>query len=324
MKKWEIDVSVLVIFFRRADALQKTFAAVKAARPRRLFLWQDGPRNESDLPGILECRKIVEDIDWDCEVYKMYNEKNFGCDPSTYYSHKWAFSMTDKCIVLEDDFVANKSFFLFCKELLDRYENDERINHICGMNVLGEYRDYPYDYFFGYTGTNAWASWKRVVDGWDESYQFLHCERELNNLRRIYGKKFDRWLKVARQRETTGVPYWESILCFDSIMNSRLAVIASKNMVENVGMTQSTHSETQLKFLTKTEKRLFTLPTYEYDFPLRHPPYVIPEAEYFRQLDRFFAIGHPLIRLYRNIYHFFKYIRYGIIFKKIWKKLRRR
>ena len=324
MKNWEVDVAVLIIFFRRSEALQKTFDAVKAARPRKLLLWQDGPRNEADMSGILECRRIVEDIDWECEVHKCYNEKNFGCDPSTFYSHKWAFSIVDKCIILEDDFVANKSFFRFCKELLDRYENDERINHICGMNMLGEYKDYPYDYFFGSTGTNAWASWKRVIDGWDESYQFLHCDHEIQNLRKIYGKKFDRWLKVARQRETIGVPYWESILCFDSIMNSRLSIIATKNMVKNVGLEESTHSQTQLKFLTKTERTIFNLPTYEYEFPLRHPPYVIPEAAYFEKLDRFFAVGHPFIRLSRNLYRLLKYIRYGVIFKKIGKKLRRK
>ena len=207
MNSWEIDVAVLVIFFKRDKQFFKTFEAIKMARPRKLLLWQDGPRNDDDMRGILACRKIVENIDWDCEVYRFYNEKNFGCDPSTYYSHKWAFSIVDKCIVLEDDFVANRSFFLFCKELLVKYEFDDRINHICGMNLLGEYKDYPYDYFFGFTGTNAWASWKRVIDGWEESYSFLNDERYMYQLRQLYGKRFIGWHKVAKQRKGTGDVY---------------------------------------------------------------------------------------------------------------------
>lgn len=322
MHNWEIDVAVLVIFFKRDKQLSKTFEAIKQARPRKLLLWQDGPRNDDDMQGILECRKIVENIDWDCEVYRFYNEKNYGCDPSTYYSHKWAFSIVDKCIVLEDDFVANKSFFLFCKELLDKYEFDDRINHICGMNMLGEYKDYPYDYLFGFTGTNAWASWKRVIDGWDISYSFLHDERCIKNLRLLYGKTFDRWYSTAKKREKTGVPYWESILCFDSILNSRLAIIASKNMVENIGMTEdSTHSNTQLKFLTKTEKRLFNLPVYDLEFPLKHPKYVVADLEYSRQLDLFFGNGHPLVQLARKAYHLYKYMIYGELGNKIYRKL---
>ena len=63
-KPWEIDVNVLMIFFVRDGVLKHTFEAVKKARPRRLFLWQDGPREgrADDLEGIERCRKIVEDI----------------------------------------------------------------------------------------------------------------------------------------------------------------------------------------------------------------------------------------------------------------------
>ena len=136
MKPWKNDVAVLLIFFTRDDVFAKTFAAVKEARPRKLLLWQDGPREgrPNDMQGIQRCREIAEDIDWECEIYKNYQEKNWGCDPSTFYSHKWAFSIVDKCIILEDDCVPAQSFFPFCKELLDRYEKDLRINRICGFN----------------------------------------------------------------------------------------------------------------------------------------------------------------------------------------------
>lgn len=319
---WKIDAAVLLIFFRRDEQFRRTFEAVRRVRPRTLLLWQDGPREGTDdMVGIMKCREIAENVDWECEVHRRYNEVNYGCDPSTFYSHKWAFSIVDKCIVLEDDFVANESFFHFCKELLDKYENDERINHICGMNMLGEYKDYPYDYFFGFTGTNAWASWKRVVDGWSEEYAYLDDAHTLANLRKIYGKRFEQWHTTIKRHKATGVPFWESILCFDSLMNSRLAIIASKNMVENIGMTtDSTHSDTQIAYLTKTEKRLFDLPTHELTFPLRHPPYVVADMEYFRQLDLFFANGHPFIAAYRKAFHVFKYIAHGAILKKLKKK----
>ena len=117
MKPWKIDVAVMIIFFVRDDTLQKVFDSVKAARPRKLLLWQDGPRKDrpDDLQGIMKCRKIVENIDWDCEVIKNYHEENMGCDPSTFYADKWAFSLVDKCIILEDDQAPVQSFYLYCK-----------------------------------------------------------------------------------------------------------------------------------------------------------------------------------------------------------------
>ena len=115
------------------------FEQVKKARPRVLLLWQDGPREgrEEDVKNILECRKIADEIDWECEVHKNYHEKNMGCDPSTHLSHKWAFSLVDKCIILEDDIVPSQSFFRFCKELLDKYEYDTRVDRICGQTLYG-------------------------------------------------------------------------------------------------------------------------------------------------------------------------------------------
>ena len=110
MKPFLVDVPVLILFFNRPQQLSQVFEQVRNARPSKLFLYQDGPRSEHDLPGIKACREVTDQIDWDCEVHRMYQEKNYGCDPSEYISQKWAFSMVDKCIVLEDDDVPSVSF----------------------------------------------------------------------------------------------------------------------------------------------------------------------------------------------------------------------
>ena len=114
MKPFLVDVPVLILFFNRPQQLSQVFEQVRNARPSKLFLYQDGPRGEHDLPGIKACREVTDQIDWDCKVHRMYQEKNYGCDPSEYISQKWAFSMVDKCIVLEDDDVPSVSFFTFC------------------------------------------------------------------------------------------------------------------------------------------------------------------------------------------------------------------
>ena len=94
------DIAVLLLFFNRPSTFKLVFEEVKKARPSRLFLYQDGPRGEKDMAGIEACRKIVEDIDWECDVRRNFQTRNYGCDPSGYMAHKWAFSLADKCIVL--------------------------------------------------------------------------------------------------------------------------------------------------------------------------------------------------------------------------------
>ena len=62
MKSALVDVPVLILFFNRPQQLSQVFEQVKKARPSRLFLYQDGARNERDLPGIEACREIVSQI----------------------------------------------------------------------------------------------------------------------------------------------------------------------------------------------------------------------------------------------------------------------
>ena len=99
LQPYKTDVAVLILFFNRPDHLQKVFDEVRQARPSKLFLYQDGPRGERDIAGIEACRRVVENIDWQCDVHRKYQERNYGCDPSEYISQKWAFSIVDKCIV---------------------------------------------------------------------------------------------------------------------------------------------------------------------------------------------------------------------------------
>ena len=75
MKSALVDVPVLILFFNRPQQLSQVFEQVKKARPSRLFLYQDGARNERDLPGIKACREIVSQIDWECEVERLYQER---------------------------------------------------------------------------------------------------------------------------------------------------------------------------------------------------------------------------------------------------------
>ena len=326
MNPSKIDVPVLLIFFARPHTFEKVFASVKEARPSVLLLWQDGPRpgNRNDVEGIEACRKIVEEgIDWDCTVYKTYNETNYGCDPSTFFSHKWAFSLVDKCIVLEDDMVPSQSYFRFCKEMLDKYESDERINHVCGVNPVGVNEHCPSDYFFAYNGTGAWASWRRVARGWDEEYTFLDKKYYIDNLRYSRGSLFEKSLRIARGRRRIGKPYWETILGFNCMMNSRLVILPKVNLVKHIGVTAGATHGSDLRLMYKSIRNVFLQEAHEIEFPLREPEYVVPDERYVEKYNRIMGIGHPFLTLCRRTGYVFRCIRYGK-FGNIVSAIRRR
>jgi hypothetical protein len=314
---YRIDVAVLLIFFARPREFRQVFEQVKKARPSMLFLYQDGPREgrQDDLEGIRECRIIAEDIDWDCRVYKLYQEKNYGCDPSEYIAQKWAFSIVDECIVLEDDDVPSQSFFPFCKELLERYRDDERINMICGMNNTGVSVHNEYSYLFSYTGSICgWASWKRVIDTWDDTYSFLDDEFAIKQLKEAYKGTIDvnRFINTCKKHRETGKAHYESILGSSALLNSRLNIVPTQNMISNIGVTENaTHSVSDIRMLPKGIRQIFSMMTHEITFPLKHPEYVVEDVEFREKLHRIMAKGHPLVKIYRKAESILLRVRYG-------------
>ncbi len=327
-KPYKTDIAVLLLFFTRSDTFQQVFDAVREARPSRLFLYQDGPRNERDLAGIEACRKIASDenIDWECEVHRMYQKKNYGCDPSEFISQQWAFSIADKCIVLEDDDVPSQSFFPFCKEMLDRYEHDERITMVAGFNTDEVTTDMPYDYFF----TRAfsiwgWASWSRVVNNWDGEYTFVKDPEKFSELCgkvEQYHQRKD-MPAMCQRHANSGRQYYETIFWAYMLLHDGLAIMPSKNMINNIGMNEGTHYSTQLDLMPKRLRRIFTMGKYEIDFPLSHPTEVKEYPDYQKRYYLVNAWNNPWRKVQYSVEELWLNIKQGN-WQNISKSLRRR
>lgn len=311
-----MDISVLLLFFNRPDTLRAVFEQVRLARPARLFLYQDGPRGERDMIGVEACREVVSGIDWPCEVHRLYQERNYGCDPSEYISQQWAFSLVDRCIVLEDDDVPTQSFFRFCQEMLERYADDERVGMIQGFNPEERTADVPdADYFFT---TNfsiwGWASWRRVVSKWDEHYTWLDDPAAVSRLEALVKERGLRrdFLPMARAHRAAGKAYYESIFYAHLLLEGQLAIAPRVNMVSNLGVTNdSTHFAGSVQTLPRGYRRIFTMGRHELGFPLRHPRHLIDHVAYRRRIYRIMAWNHPWVKRWRSLEELCISLRHG-------------
>lgn len=283
--------NVLLVFFNNLERVEQTFEGIKNAKPAKLFLYQDGPRpNHDDEEKIREVREYIEkNIDWDCEVFRKYQENNYGVDPSVYIAIKWAFSIVDKCIILEDDDITNLSFYEFCWELLLKYENEPRISIICGMNTLTEYGPDDVDYIFTKSGSIwGWASWRRVIDSWDPSYSWLDSKEKLEIVKKWFGnnKRYKRFIKVAKRRREEKKEYYETILGVSQMFNNQLNIVPCKNLISNIGSYGGVHTSDSQKALIKKRRKLFYKPLYTLNFPLRHPKIIKEDKKYKKLVDK--------------------------------------
>lgn len=325
---YKTDIAVLMLFFNRPETFRLVFDEVRKARPSRLFLYQDGPRDSRDEPGIEACRAIVADdqIDWQCDVVRNYQTRNYGCDPSGYLSHRWAFSLADKVMVLEDDVVPSQAFFPFCKEMLDRYEHDPRVAMVAGFNTDEVTPGVPYDYFFtSVFSIWGWASWRRVVERWEGDYRFMHDafnRRQLEAVVRERGYRHD-FMRMCADHAASGKPYFESIFWSAMLMSGALAIMPTRNMVNNVGASADSTHFSALQTMPARLRRLFTMPRYDVDFPLRHPRYLMEYMPYKESCYRAMGWNHPGIKVARSLEELWLNLRGGH-FAVIAKAVRRR
>lgn len=309
MYKSELDLSVLLIFFARPNTLKEVFEKVKKARPSKLFLACDGPRENrpDDVKSVEECKKIVSDIDWECEVFTNYSAENQGCGKGPSNAISWAFSHVDKLLILEDDCVADDSLFPFMKEMLDKYENDGRVGIVSGFNHMKNWDCGENSYCFAKTAaTLGWGTWRRVWEKYDyyvknannEYYQrILYGEFPNDKIaaRRIYD-----WRRAAKETTEKKVNYWDIQFGFLKYSQSYLCVVPKNNLIYNIGVgAGSTHTENNKAEKWKKGKVLF-MPTESLEFPISHPECIICDSRYDKEVFKIIFPGR-LKKFFRKL-----------------------
>ena len=285
------ETPVALIFFTRPETFEKVFAEVKKAKPKKLFLIQDGPRENrpDDLEKIMECRKIAEDIDWECEVFRNYSDVNLGCGQRPASGISWVFEHVDKAIILEDDCVPCETFFPYCEEMLNRYENDERIAYISGLNHFKEWDCGQSSYFFTKTGAIwGWATWKRAWDKYDYYVDAINDEYT----RRLYKMQMptkdvaeQKAAKLQRVNSCKGtnkkLSFWDAQWGMVKYLNHQLVIVPKYNQISNIGNGDgSTHFKKANEKQAKKEKSFFYIPVKKLELPLVHPEFCGCDNEY--------------------------------------------
>lgn len=298
-------IGMALIFFARPDVLAETFAAVKLMKPKVLFLIQDGPRNSDDEFKIRKCREIVEEISWPCQVFRNYSDTNLGCGKRVYSGISWAFQYVDKLMILEDDCVPSTAFLDFCSELLCKYEDDLRIDMICGMNHLNIYEKSKYDYFFCNGGSICgWATWKRVWDKIDYNLGFLEDGDAVRLLKNKYGKGIiKKGLNLqASLKSGQRLSSWSYQRGINAYLNSGLSIVPKYNLIRNIGITEdSANSVSSLRLIPRGLRPFYHLKSYNISSVLAHPKYVIADCEYDRQVDWLMGNANRIQYFYRKV-----------------------
>lgn len=244
-----LNSPVIYIFFNRPDVIRKTFPAICAQQPRRLYLIADGPRasKPTDLERCREARATVESmINWDCEVTRDYSEVNLGAGKRIASGLTSGLAKLGEAIVVEDDILGTPAFFSFCSEMLERYRGVPTVHGISGYNPIGRYltgerRAVPAltHLTWGWaTWNRAWTAFRGELQGWNEPAVREQIRSYVRDP--LYFDELVRAFRVVQNRE---VDAWDYQWIFTMLYERRHAIVSSVNLVENLGfMEDATHT----------------------------------------------------------------------------------
>ena len=330
LKPYLADVPVRVNIWIRPECQRKQFEVLKQARPSIMFLISDGGRNEKEWEAIYQNRAIFDnEIDWECTIYKLYEDKNNGLYTMGKKGSELIWSKVDRCIFLEDDQVVSVSYFKFCEELLEKYKDDTRISGICAMNLAKNWDTSENDYFFAKSFV-IWglATWKRVHEKRDYSFSYGNDPYAMKLIEKIKkkDKKYYEALKaVASKGMYDGhVAGGEFFHAYNAYLQNQLFIMPKVNMMKNIGCTENAAHSTEYMLLPKAMKKVFNMPTYEVKFPLNHPCCIVCDDEYDKKAFKVMGRNHPAISFCRRVESILLSIRYGVFFKRLKKRRERK
>ncbi len=243
-----LETPVVLFLFNRPDSTARVFEVIRQIRPKHLMLVADGPRSSHGEDDQLcrSARAMVHNVDWECNLVHDYADQNMGLGHRVSSGLEHAFRRYEAAIILEDDTLPDLSFFAFCRNLLERYRDDERIMMISGTNNLVKWQPAVQDYHFSAYGSIwGWATWRRAWRHYDYALKSLEDGEVRKRVADMLGdpEQFAYREKVCREVKLGRTDTWDYQWTWARLAAGGLAAVSAVNLVSNIGFgEQATHT----------------------------------------------------------------------------------
>lgn len=242
---------ILFITFNRPEHTQKVLEALVKHQPETLYIFQDSPRN-GNTEDKIKCQHVrdllEQPLNWHCNRFTYFPEKNLGCGPGPASAVTWFFSQVEQGIIIEDDALPADDFFGYAEELLNRYQNNENIRAIGSMKVDPHtYGDGSYYFSMMNRTLCAWATWRRAWNDFDYRLQAI-TKKELYKALKYYGATlrekeywYERLLEIQKDglRDTS----WDQQFWISIWLHKGMGIVPNKNLSSNIGFdAEATHT----------------------------------------------------------------------------------
>ena len=245
-----IDTPILLVVWRRPHTLLKVLQAIRPLSPSQIFVACDGPNpsRPGEADKVFATRRVIEkEIDWPCQINRLYSDVNLGCKLGPIRAITWFFDHVDAGIIIEDDCVPHHDFLPFCSALLEKYRHDQRVWCISGNNYQhSQWRGDGSYYFARIPLCWGWATWRRCWENYDAALSDWPNLRDSSLLDGVFPDPVERdyWSdKWQHSFDHSDVTWWDYQWSFTCVKNNGLSIEPNHNLVNNIGFgIDATHT----------------------------------------------------------------------------------
>lgn len=273
---------VLLLVFNRPDTTALIMDAIRRARPPRLYVAADGPRERAGEAALCaEVRRIATAVDWDCELRTLFRDANLRGPAAIPQAIDWFFAHEAEGVILEDDCLPAPDFFRFCDTLLERFRNEPRVMSICGSCYCDDLPDEPDYYFSYYSDPWGWATWRRAWQARDPALDAWRTRRR-TILANVPRETRAYWAGIFDDLAHGRINHWDYRWIFSLIARRGLACYPRSNLISNMGFRPDAQNTVAAVGGgdARANRALGSL-----NFPLRHPRTIARNAAFDTEMN---------------------------------------
>lgn len=271
------NTAILLMTYIRPENTKRILNLLIKYKQKNIFIFNDGLKLQKHKNLNRLTKNVILNFKKKNKIKNFFSKKNLTQKNNLPIALNWVFKKNDKVIILEDDCIPSRTFFRFCKELLIKYQDDDRVSQISGNNFLN-YKNFKRrnndSYFFSkFTSSWGWATWKNK---WEKTYDSdikiwpkIKKEKWLNDIF-MNRDSVNFWTKTFDRRYKLLDDDWDRPWTFINLINNRLSIFPNKNLISNIGDDNVA--------LHKNPSKWDSLKLEDINFPLKHPKFILCDS----------------------------------------------
>ena len=220
----------------KLDAVITSLSENSEASSTALYIFQDGPRNDSDLKEINRILEFTNNIKGFREIKVYKNEVNLGLSKSITSGLTKFFETHTRAIVLEDDLVVSRNFLNYMNSGLDLYENENDVASIHGY-LYPTISNMPQTFFLRGADCWGWATWRRAWKRFNNDGRYLLKKIQESKDREIFDfEGYGGYINMLQDANEGRNDSWAIKWYTSTFLEEMYTLYPGKTLVKNIGM----------------------------------------------------------------------------------------